>query len=74
MAQLSAQEAAYFQRRGYVIPAFQRYAPTTSVFERNLPPVDGTIGGPVNFAMRPICLLRGVERGGRNNFAVGHSR
>lgn len=49
-----------------------RYMPATSVFERDLRPVDGKSGVPVNFAQRPLWLLRGVDRSGRNDFAVGH--
>jgi hypothetical protein len=49
-----------------------RYMPSTSVFERDLRPVDGQTGVPVNFARRPIWLLRGVDRSGRNDFSVGH--
>ena len=49
-----------------------RYMPSTSVFERDLRPVDGKTGIAVNFAQRPIWLLRGVDRSGRNDFSVGH--
>jgi len=49
-----------------------RYMPSTSVFERHLRPVDGQSGVPVNFACRPIWLLQGVDRSGRNDFCVGH--
>lgn len=49
-----------------------RYMPATSVFERGLRPVDGKSGVPVDFARRPIWLLRGVDRSGRNDFSVGH--
>ena len=51
-----------------------RYMPSTSVFERDVRPLDGKTGVPVNFAQRPIWLLRGVDRSGRNNFKVGHPR
>jgi ectoine hydroxylase-related dioxygenase (phytanoyl-CoA dioxygenase family) len=49
-----------------------RYMPATSVFERELRPVDGKTGVAVNFAQRPLWLLKGVDRSGRNDFKVGH--
>ena len=49
-----------------------RYMPATSVFERNLNPVDGKSGVPVSFVTRPLWLLRGQDRSGRNDFQVGH--
>jgi len=51
-----------------------RYMPSTSVFERDLRPVDGKSGVPVDFARRPLWLLKGVDRSGRNDFEVGHRR
>ncbi len=51
-----------------------RYMPSTSVFERDLRPVDGQTGVPVNFAQRPLWLLKGVDRSGRNDFTAGHAR
>jgi hypothetical protein len=51
-----------------------RYMPATSVFERNLRPADGKTGVPVDFALRPLWLLKGVDRSGRNDFSVGHRR
>jgi len=51
-----------------------RYMPSSSVFERDLRPVDGKSGVPVDFARRPLWLVRGVDRSGRNDFTVGHSR
>lgn len=51
-----------------------RYMPATSVFERHLNPVDGKSGVPVSFATRPLWLLRGVDRSGRNDFATGFER
>ena len=44
----------------------------TSVFERELRPVDGKSGVPVDFARRPLWLVRGVDRSGRNDFVTGH--
>jgi hypothetical protein len=49
-----------------------RYMPSTSVFERDLRPVDGKSGVPVNFARRPLWLVRGVDRSGQNDFRIGH--
>jgi hypothetical protein len=49
-----------------------RYMPGTSLFDRSLRPVDGKSGVPVSFATRPLWLLRGQDRTGRNDFSVGH--
>jgi len=49
-----------------------RYMPATSVFERDLRPVDGKSGVAVDFARRPLWLLRGTDRSGRNDFEIGH--
>jgi hypothetical protein len=51
-----------------------RYMPASSVFERHLRPADGNSGVPVDFARRPLWLLKGVDRSGRNDFEVGHRR
>jgi ectoine hydroxylase-related dioxygenase (phytanoyl-CoA dioxygenase family) len=51
-----------------------RYMPATSVFERDLNPADGKSGIPVSFATRPLWLVKGVDRTGRNDFEVGHGR
>jgi ectoine hydroxylase-related dioxygenase (phytanoyl-CoA dioxygenase family) len=51
-----------------------RYMPSTSVFERDLRPAEGKTGVAVNFAQRPLWLLKGVDRSGRNDFEVGHRR
>ncbi|MGE0802001.1 MAG: phytanoyl-CoA dioxygenase family protein [Lautropia sp.] len=51
-----------------------RYMPGTSVFERDLVTAQGRSGIPVAFATRPIWLLRGQDRTGRNDFEVGHRR
>ena len=49
-----------------------RYMPATSLFDRGLRPVDGQTGVPVQFAQRPLWLLKGVDRHGGNDFATGH--
>ena len=51
-----------------------RYMPASSVFERNLRPSDGKTGIAVNFAQRPLWLLKGTDRSGRNDFEIGHRR
>jgi ectoine hydroxylase-related dioxygenase (phytanoyl-CoA dioxygenase family) len=51
-----------------------RYMPSTSVFERDLRPADGKTGVAVNFAERPLWLLKGTDRSGRNDFEVGRRR
>ena len=51
-----------------------RYMPSTSVFERDLRPAEGKTGITVDFARRPLWLLKGVDRSGRNDFSVGHRR
>jgi hypothetical protein len=51
-----------------------RYMPATSVFERDLRPVDGKSGVPVNFARRPLWLVKGQDRSGRNDFNIGHNQ
>ena len=49
-----------------------RYMPSSSVFERDVKPADGRTGVTVNFASRPLWLLKGVDRSGRNDLTVGH--
>jgi hypothetical protein len=48
-----------------------RYMPSTSLFDRNLRPSHGQTGVPVNFARRPLWLLKGQDRAG-NDFRIGH--
>lgn len=57
------------RRAGYAI----RYMPSTSLYDRSLPmgPVSATV--PLEFAARPIWLLRGSDRCGRNDFTIGHT-
>jgi ectoine hydroxylase-related dioxygenase (phytanoyl-CoA dioxygenase family) len=49
-----------------------RYMPGSSLFDRSLKPSHGQTGVPVSFATRPLWLLRGEDRTGRNDFTVGH--
>lgn len=51
-----------------------RYMPSTSVFERDLMKRSAQSGYTVDFTTRPLWLLRGVDRSGRNDFEVGHRR
>jgi hypothetical protein len=49
-----------------------RYMPATSHFDRTLMATSAQSGYTVDFATRPIWLLRGSDRTGRNDFAIGH--
>ncbi len=49
-----------------------RYMPGSSEFSRTLNPVAGQSGVPVQFAQRPLWLLRGKDQTGKNDFKVGH--
>jgi ectoine hydroxylase-related dioxygenase (phytanoyl-CoA dioxygenase family) len=51
-----------------------RYMPGTSVFERGLIATSDKSGFKVDFSTRPLWLLRGQDRTGRNDFEVGHRR
>jgi len=51
-----------------------RYMPGSSVFERGLIETSAKSGYVVDFASRPLWLLRGQDRTGRNDFTVGHQR
>ena len=49
-----------------------RYMPGTSVFERNLIKPNSSSGYLVDFSTRPLWLLRGQDRTGKNDFNIGH--
>ncbi len=51
-----------------------RYMPGTSVFDRSLMKPSAASGYLVDFSSRPLWLLRGQDRTGKNDFAVGHSK
>ena len=58
------------RRAGFVI----RYMPATSVFERAAGDEHVQPGVTFSMSKRPIWLLRGRDRGGRNDFTVGHGK
>jgi ectoine hydroxylase-related dioxygenase (phytanoyl-CoA dioxygenase family) len=49
-----------------------RYMPASSHFDRGLMERSGQAGYTVDFSTRPIWLLRGTDRSGRNDFTTGH--
>lgn len=49
-----------------------RYMPGTSVFDRELIATGAASGYTVDFRNRPLWLLRGSDRTGRNDFRIGH--
>ncbi len=49
-----------------------RYMPASSVFERQLMAPSSATGVRVDFSARPIWLVRGIDRSGRNDFSLGH--
>ncbi len=49
-----------------------RYMPASSVFERDIIQPSDKSGYKIDFSKRPLWLLRGEDRSGRNNFSVGH--
>ena len=51
-----------------------RYMPATAHFDRSIRPVDGKTGVAVNFAQRPLWLVKGRDVCGLNDFSVGHPR
>jgi len=48
-----------------------RYMPTTSLFDRSLRPVHGQSGVPVDFARRPLWLVKGRDVHGGNRLHAG---
>jgi hypothetical protein len=80
MAHLTRAESSQYRERGYVVPAWrlpmqrieqmrgalERLMPGTSVFERNLMPASSASGYLVDFSTRPLWLVRGQDRTGRN--------
>jgi len=48
-----------------------RYMPGSSVFDRNLMKASSASGYLVDFSTRPLWLLKGQDRTGRNDFSIG---
>jgi hypothetical protein len=48
-----------------------RYMPATTLYDRSQQPGTGSNTAPVEFARRPIWLVRGTDRAG-NDFTTGH--
>ena len=57
------------RRAGFAI----RYMPSTSLYDRGIDPGQASATVPLEFARRPIWLVRGIDRHGGNDFAVGHT-
>jgi hypothetical protein len=57
------------RRAGYAV----RYMPSTSLYDRSLDMGGASATAPVEFKARPIWLVRGVDRCGRNDFLTGHT-
>ncbi|HEV7478624.1 MAG TPA: phytanoyl-CoA dioxygenase family protein [Burkholderiales bacterium] len=49
-----------------------RYMPGSSVFLRDLIKPNSSSGYLVDFASRPLWLLKGKDRTGKNDFSIGH--
>ena len=47
--------------------------PSTSHYDRSLSMGGGSNTAPVEFPRRPIWLVRGVDRCGKNDFTIGHT-
>ena len=56
------------RRAGYVM----RYLPGTCFYDREMEVGQSSDIGVSDFAMRPIWLVRGADRTGRNDFRTGH--
>lgn len=57
------------RRAGFAV----RYMPSSSLYDRSIDPGAASATVPLEFAARPIWLLRGVDRHGANNFEIGHT-
>jgi len=57
------------RRAGFAI----RYMPASAHFDRSVPMGSASNTVKVEFAERPLWLVRGVDRSGRNDFEIGHT-
>ena len=57
------------RRAGYAV----RYMPSGSLYDRRIDPGRASATVPLEFAERPIWLVRGVDRHGGNDFTIGHT-
>ena len=57
------------RRAGYAL----RYMPATSQYDRSIDPGKASASVPLEFAKRPIWLVRGVNRHPGNDFEIGHT-
>lgn len=57
------------RRAGFAI----RYMPATSLYDRTINPGQASTTVPLEFAQRPIWLVRGTDRHGGNDFTIGHT-
>ena len=58
------------RRAGFAI----RYMPATSLYDRTLAYTGGAAAIRQNMAVRPIYLVRGIDRHGENDLTIGHDR
>jgi hypothetical protein len=49
-----------------------RYMPATSLFDRSMFERSSASGFTVDFSTRPLWLMRGEDRTGKNDFSIGH--
>lgn len=57
------------RRAGFAI----RYMPSSSLYDRTIDPGRASATVSLDFATRPIWLVRGVDRHGGNDFKIGHT-
>jgi len=57
------------RRAGFAV----RYMPATSLYDRTINPGQASATVPLEFAQRPIWLVRGQDRHGGNDFTIGHT-